>query len=686
MNTLVLYLRPMWREGDGDYDAAWNDLVAALTDAWTDRLAWHETLSDRTLALLVEEPLLPLAMAMDAFDILGGRMGASGARGFPIQMLIDSYPYSKFARQFLENTEFVAEGIDTGHIYVSASAFGVMKKHLNPSVSTIQDPQLRHSWYKLMLEDNGCFLYHAALVRGPETPCFYCGSRRHVPPNCPSKHLPEVTTALDDMGYFSLALINRVYLAYISKPPPGPEAVQPGRENDGNAALLAHYSFFDLKRIFQLRFFRAIFGAGDEAWDKIRIRRGEQNIGGLAWLALDCLRVTEQDRAKSLMEAALAANQKDWRAHCALGFLNMERENIATAEDCFDRALHCATTNAQKIYLNLLLSRLYQIHDSVFKAQQQVREALYIDPLCYDALYYDILLEFQLDRGHEAVSKLVKLILQNREYFVHACIDPDLGPMSHLIQPHLERLMNESASEAERLRAEAQGKLTKVRQVLGEGSKEVAEAGRLWSEVEELSKVGSYFGNTDAVHRTRSVISICDRAITEMKRETRELLGKMDRKLDAVTSQLHGFSKGATQELKERLHHTRERLEDCGTILKLDIAKGMKEVHSRAKALDQELQQMEQEVESFLDSQRLNVFLTSFLKKTLLFLPISCVLTIFGFPVLMFGVNVLLTRLDTDPVSDFWSFQKALILLGIFLSLLMAGFNSYKYSFGRQQP
>jgi hypothetical protein len=88
MNTLVLYLRPMWREGDGDYDAAWNDLVAALTDAWTDRLAWRETLSDRTLALLVEEPLFPLAMAMDAFDILGRRIGAPGARGFPIQMLI----------------------------------------------------------------------------------------------------------------------------------------------------------------------------------------------------------------------------------------------------------------------------------------------------------------------------------------------------------------------------------------------------------------------------------------------------------------------------------------------------------------------------------------------------------------------------------------------------------------------
>ncbi|GAG55119.1 unnamed protein product [marine sediment metagenome] len=98
----------------------------------------------------------------------------------------------------------------------------------------------------------------------------------------------------------------------------------------------------------------------------------EERMGGIVWLAYDCLRVSNLPQAESFLKTSIKEAPEDYKAYCAMGFLNLERDNVFRAEHFFNKALYSVRTKPQKIFLLLLLSRLYDLNDDFVRARQNL--------------------------------------------------------------------------------------------------------------------------------------------------------------------------------------------------------------------------------------------------------------------------------------------------------------------------
>ena len=150
-------------------------------------------------------------------------------------------------------------------------------------------------------------MHGAALVAGTCAPCFYCGSGRHRTTNCPSKDLPYATTGLERLGYLSMGEINRLFSDYLNRSGEDlPVIPEPSSKGDQDLAFLAPWSFYELKRVFQLRFLDVVWNASPKVdWHKARERRGEGfPEGGMLWFARDCIRTSRLEEADDLFETS----------------------------------------------------------------------------------------------------------------------------------------------------------------------------------------------------------------------------------------------------------------------------------------------------------------------------------------------------------------------------------------------
>jgi len=125
-------------------------------------------------------------------------------------------------------------------------------------------------------------------------------------------------------------------------------------------------------------------------------KRTEEDKGGFLWIALDCLRVSNLAQAEAFLESSLAKYPNDYRPYCAMGFLNVERNDFPGAEYYFDKALDYAKTKPQKIFLLFLLSRLYDVNDRCFKASEKIRQILFVNAHCEDARSQKAVQEIEL--------------------------------------------------------------------------------------------------------------------------------------------------------------------------------------------------------------------------------------------------------------------------------------------------
>jgi hypothetical protein len=83
-------------------------------------------------------------------------------------------------------------------------------------------------------------------------------------------------------------------------------------------SLLAYQAFYELKAVFQIRLFRVLWNASADTWEEIRNIGVQEGRGGPVWLAQDCIRVADLDRAEGLLRAYLKEDPKDYKGYCPL--------------------------------------------------------------------------------------------------------------------------------------------------------------------------------------------------------------------------------------------------------------------------------------------------------------------------------------------------------------------------------
>ncbi len=388
------------------------------------------------------------------------------------------------------------------------------------------------------------FLYGAALLKGVNPPCFYCGSRRHPTTRCPSKQLPYKACGLEALGRLTMDEINHLFSTYLTGAggdlPVNPE---PDKEDSGSLAPL---SFYELKRAFQLRFLNIVWSASPkEDWYRVKENSRETSArGGLLWLARDCIRTSELDEAEDLLGRYARQNSNDYRAACGMGFVHIEWGSYASAVDCFIEALDRESAPVQKTYLLLLLSRAYTFtgdHDKAFVA---LKEALKLEPYFLEARFEEVVRYFQLRQPSEAVSRLLKLLHLAREYYAAVLISPELAEFRSSITPELGRLTMLARKEAQAEVDEADKTVAALRGILRDDDQGVAEMVSMQGYMHGLlDKPDAPLACKDAVNAAKRITVECGAIERKRMDQAVRVLLKLEERAGKLLREKTGKSK-----------------------------------------------------------------------------------------------------------------------------------------------
>jgi len=361
-------------------------------------------------------------------------------------------------------------------------------------------------------EDVGQFIHGAALVAGAYAPCFYCGSRKHRTTNCPSKHLPYATNGLVRLGDLSIDEINRLFSQYLNLT--GEDLTllpEPASKDDESLTFLAPWSFYELKRVFQLRFLDVVWNAPAKAeWHKARQRRTEGSPeGGMLWLARDCIRTSRLEEAENLLRRYGRRNSYDYRAPCGLAFVKIEKENYITAADFLTDALGMRVGNMQRAYLLILLSRVSEFITSS-SGEEKLREALATESFCPEAMFELIIRYFKGRREADAANRLIRLIRTYKEFYPAALISPDLARFHETISTEFEKLLVETKGEADKAVEEADKGLAVLKGFLGQDDPEIAAVLSSHRQLYELlDKPGTLVNYYETIGSAERIIASC---------------------------------------------------------------------------------------------------------------------------------------------------------------------------------
>lgn len=673
----LLYFKPVWELGENHFAKAWNSLIDNKDSLWAGQVEKENILADKSVALIVKDPGSSLSLAMDVMNFLSSKLEKDRPPFLPLQIIVDSGTYVRAGRLALEELKVDWEEIKPGNIYISFAAYKAIGENETFSVSPKPDQKHPQSFYKVDLKEQlpnepGLFLYQNALAQGKYSPCYYCGDRKHLTASCPSKQFSKITHVMKDMGYLPLEEINKLFFNYLTKTDIKAENEIGSLSKSGRATQWASNGFCELKMVYQLRYANLVWETGANSWNNIKENKNETSKGGLIWLGQDCLRVSKLDQAKTILLNALEKHPQDCRVHCALGFLNVEGKDFLKAKHYFSKALEYAQTKPQKILAHFLLSRLYCLNNNLDKAQDHIKKILNIDPGCSEAVYQDIIFQFWSQRDTEALRRLIKLVRNNREYYVYALIDPELAAFNEIIHPELNNLLNEAREEAEQIRVEAEQKAKKLEKQLTAEEKRVNDPKALFLKIADLAKADSYFNCLDIIYYGSAIIEIGSRYLEHRRMKLLRVLSKLRPRVKRCIVAANNFSnRNLIAAMSRKLKNIQIKMDDNETIARGSDPEKLKDAFVQANKLDTELKQVESELKKLRKTQQMLFFITKFFKKIFIFQSVNLLIVFLLFPICTYYLHFLLPEIRITPEA-IWEYQKIVMILGGFSGLCLA--------------
>lgn len=512
-------------------------------------------------------------------------------------------------------------------------------------------------------------------------PCFYCGSRRHQVSGCPSKSLTEPGRSIMHLGYLPMQKIEEIAMSLDRLPGETQAAdnITSFRGPSGGDTFPAH-ALYDLKVIYQFRFSPVIWNSKAQSWDKIRTGQAE-NQGGFVWLAQDSLRVSNHEKAESFLKLAMERNPKDYKIYCVLGFLDIERCDHFNGIRNFSKALELARTNPQKIYISLMLSRLYKLSGNHKKAGEMITSVLAIDGGCVDAVYQDIVLKLDQDKDRSALARLARLVRENKEFFVIALIDPDVSYHRNSIYAHLTEVLAEAEKDALHYLDEAKRELSNARSLLPvEVLKNIDPA---LFKVEELVRSGGYFAYLDTPHHCSAIKTMCRSALKEQVDDILGIMNDLDSRIEKARAFIKSYRyPHLAGKYKNRLSALKASLNNISDVRSFDTSDQFEACRYACETLSDQLSGLESKLEMLdLVQQAIHLCL-KFLKNSSIFFSIVFFLGIFIFPFMTDHINALLEKFDISAFPNAWAFQKSFLIFGGVMSLIVSFFMTVKELFG----
>ena len=470
------------------------------------------------------------------------------------------------------------------------------------------------------------------LAHDNKPPCFYCGDRMHLTPECLSKNILYIADSLEKAGYLRPEKLNKLFDDYLS----GADSEENGIKNESHS--LVKDLFYEIKLIYQLRFLSAIWGWGNLDWEKMRNKKSGREKTGPIWQAFDSLRSSNAPRAKELLEKETLKFRKDHRSSIVFALIEIEQNDFPQALGHLDNALHVANTKAQKIFIHFLLFRIYELMGKFVQAKTKLREILSHDPECSEALYQTIAFDFKEQRKSKALSRLMMLVKKYREYYIKALIDPDLAPFSRDIHPKLRSLFNEAKEDADQLVPKAEKELVLLKKmVLSKNEQWFDEAQSLWDKIKKISGSGSYFGYLDKTRYATELLSIGQKVKEERKKNIRKIVYELRPRCEKYFTLVVNFSYSVfIGELPDRLTAIHSELSEIERLVNSERPFNYKKIISQLKGLTSGLNVIHSIMQKRHTSMLLLQFLSFILKFNAIFQGITLLIVFAGLPLLSY--------------------------------------------------
>ena len=682
--SIMLHARLVTALSNSKFNAIWEDFIRSENTLWEGKIRRKNVFPDQSIMMFLVEAESAISVSAGIRDFISDKLEETGQKTpFPVQIVIDvSYDFSE--DELISNgCNVCQEEIRPGDVNLSEDAYHIIKNFENIPVVQIPEEIGGRTFYMVVSPgeenktDTGMFQYGNALVQGPHDPCYYCGSRKHMCTDCPSKNLPDITHALDRLGYLSLNAINELFLKLFLSGEVNPDAAKEDNKKDPDTSIkLSYYSFYELTRVYQLRFFRAIWNAAGENWLAVREDKSETH-GGLVWLAQDSLRISDLDKAESTLRKALENKPNDFRVYCMLGYLCIEKGDYVHAEGYFDTALFHVKMGVHKTFIQLLITRLYMLNNKPRNASKMIGDILLRNPRCIDAVYMDIIIKFQQRKETLAVQQLVKLIQNNREYFMYAYMDPELMPYSDLIMPRLIMLLAKAKENAEALLRVAESEFSVSKGMHDKQSDE--EIRSLFLKVKNALTPNSYFGYLDAADYCILITSKCRDLFKERKKKLAASVHLLNIRVknDLEFVDTYTFQRLA-ESCRNQLQLISEKVDRALEVVKSIPHERFDEYELVRDEISDELKHVESKLENLSYLKQCMQSFFRLVKYSLISLSVVLFTGFFVFPLCAYCLNALLLRLDASPISNVWFYQKLFFIGGGIIGLCIPLFIAVK--------
>lgn len=295
--------------------------------------------------------------------------------------------------------------------------------------------------------------------QGPERPCFYCGLTSHPPNQCPSKHLSMEHEGLGAVGYLPFKQLDQAYQKVFTSLEAMNAILAAGitpSQIRKNAELMVFVGFLDINRIYQVRFLWNLTFSRFSKWQPVLKAEPVKPDNKNLQLGLDCLRVGKHAQAEEfLQQESHAKSTKHFSSTIGLAFVALETRGLADMRGFLEMAKSMATQPKERIYIDLLLSRFYDLVGETWKARDIIKNLLAAQADCTEATYRKLQLEVKGNFIEEACQVLRFLMLDHRSLYMAALLDPALLPIQTKVEDLLSAQYSAKSSNAQDLLAQA---------------------------------------------------------------------------------------------------------------------------------------------------------------------------------------------------------------------------------------
>lgn len=382
------------------------------------------------------------------------------------------------------------------------------------------------------------FSHRKLVLTGNEIECFYCGMKTHAPASCPSKFLTMETEALSVVGHLHFPKLNKIFHKVFTDSSRVVTLLVSGidpSEIRKNRELQVFVAYFDMLKIYQLRFLWNItfnvFGKWDRVCNKEKYKIDNQNMQ----LGLDCLRVGHYDQAEKYFKAESDRQEEGKRFYAVIGlaFLALEQGRDQETGYFLDMAFSFAKKEKEKIYISLLLSRYCGLTGDLWKAQYALKNIFLIDHFSAEALYQSVQIEVKSGFSKVAFKQLQNLVGCRKELFMTALMDPQLLPIHGFVEEMLAAKIEMDTQVAKEKLGQVIMDFTELELWFDEDNEQMQLYAETKLNLEKKFKHNSYYDILDVIVRGGELISFGKAMLEKSLDELSDSLDKLTLKYEA---------------------------------------------------------------------------------------------------------------------------------------------------------